>query len=223
MQNDNSQEQNPIDAQAAALLPEGASEVTAAQAEAAAEDEAYKPSKPEFKWYVVQTYSSMENAVERSIQERVARSNLDSKFGRILVPTEEVVEVKNGKKYTTNRKFYPGYVLIEMAMDDETWHLVKATNKVSGFLGGGKMHHPSALPEREVKEIFSRMNSGADKPRHKVEFEVGEVVRVKEGPFADFNGNVDEVNYEKSKVRLTVSIFGRPTPVDLDFSQIEKT
>ena len=117
----------------------------------------------------------------------------------------------------------PGNVLIEMAMNDETWHLVKATNKVSGFLGGGKMHHPSGLPEREVKEIFDRMNSGSDKPRHKVEFEVGEVVRVTEGPFADFNGNVDEVNYEKSRVRLTVSIFGRPTPVDLDFAQIEKT
>lgn len=214
MESDNSHEQ---------LLPEGASELTEEQLAAAALADAYKPSKPEFKWFVVQTYSSMENAVERSIQERVLRENLSDKFGRILVPTEEVVEVKNGKKYTTNRKFYPGYVLIEMAMNDETWHLVKATNKVSGFLGGGKMHHPSALPEREVKEIFSRMNSGADKPRHKVEFEVGEVVRVKDGPFADFNGNVDEVNYEKSKVRLTVSIFGRPTPVDLDFSQIEKT
>ena len=206
-----------------ALLPEGAAEAAAEQAAEAAQDEAYKPSKPEFKWYVVQTYSSMENAVERSNKERVIRGKLDEKYGRILVPTEEVVEVKNGVKRTTSRKFYPGYVLIEMAMNDETWHLVKATNKVSGFLGGGKMHHPSGLPEREVKEIFDRMNSGSDKPRHKVEFEVGEVVRVTEGPFADFNGNVDEVNYEKSRVRLTVSIFGRPTPVDLDFAQIEKT
>ena len=206
-----------------ALLPEGAAEAAAEQAAEAAQDEAYKPSKPEFKWYVVQTSSSMENAVERSNKERVIRGKLDEKYGRILVPTEEVVEVKNGVKRTTSRKFYPGYVLIEMAMNDETWHLVKATNKVSGFLGGGKMHHPSGLPEREVKEIFDRMNSGSDKPRHKVEFEVGEVVRVTEGPFADFNGNVDEVNYEKSRVRLTVSIFGRPTPVDLDFAQIEKT
>ena len=214
MESDNSHEQ---------LLPEGAAELTEEQLAAAALADAYKPSKPEFKWFVVQTYSSMENAVERSIQERVLRENLSDKFGRILVPTEEVVEVKNGKKYTTNRKFYPGYVLIEMAMNDETWHLVKATNKVSGFLGGGKMHHPSALPEREVKEIFSRMNSGADKPRHKVEFEVGEVVRVKDGPFADFNGNVDEVTYDKGKLKVSVSIFGRPTPVDLDFSQIEKT
>jgi len=185
--------------------------------------EAHKPTKPEFKWYVVQTHSSMENVVERSIKERVARSTLGDKFGRVLVPTEEVVEVKNGTKRTTTRKFYPGYVLIEMAMDDESWHFVKQINKVSGFLGGGKMHHPSALPEREVKEIFDRMNSGADKPRHKVEFEVGEVVRVNDGPFADFNGHVEEVNYEKSKVRVTVTIFGRSTPVDLDFSQVEKT
>ena len=206
-----------------ALLPEGAAEAAAEQAAEAAQDEAYKPSKPEFKWYIVHAYSGMEKAVERNIQERIARAGMQQKFGRILVPTEEVVEVKNGVKRTTSRKFYPGYVLIEMAMNDETWHLVKATNKVSGFLGGGKMHHPSGLPEREVKEIFDRMNSGSDKPRHKVEFEVGEVVRVTEGPFADFNGNVDEVNYEKSRVRLTVSIFGRPTPVDLDFAQIEKT
>ena len=206
-----------------ALLPEGAAELTEEQLAAAALAEAYKPSKPEFKWYVVQTYSSMENAVERSIQERVLRENLSDKFGRILVPTEEVVEVKNGKKYTTNRKFYPGYVLIEMAMNDETWHLVKATNKVSGFWGGEKIPPPSVCPERKVKKISARINGGGKNPRHKVEFEVGEVVRVKEGPFADFNGNVDEVNYEKSKVRLTVSIFGRPTPVDLDFSQIEKT
>ncbi len=185
--------------------------------------EAYKPSKPEFKWYVLQTYSSMENAVERSLQERIQREGLETKFGRILIPTEEVVEVKNGVKKTSQRKFYPGYVLLEMAMDDETWHLVKATSKVSGFLGGGKMHHPSALPEREVKEIFSRMDSGSDKPRHKVEFEVGEVVRVKDGAFADFNGSVEDVNYEKSRLRVTVTIFGRATPVDLEFSQVEKT
>ena len=213
MESDNSHEQ---------LLPEGAAELTEEQLAAAALADAYKPSKPEFKWFVVQTYSSMENAVERSIQERVLRENLSDKFGRILVPTEEVVEVKNGKKYTTNRKFYPGYVLIEMAMNDETWHLVKATNKVSGFLGGGKMHHPLPISDAEIKKIFDRMLDGSEKPRHKVEFEVGEVVRVKEGPFADFNGTVEDANYEKSKVRVSVTIFGRSTPVDLDFAQVEK-
>lgn len=185
--------------------------------------EAYKPTKPEFKWYVIHTYSSMENAVERSIQERVARAGLETKFGRILVPTEEVVEIKNGVKRTSQRKFYPGYVLIEMAMDDETWHLVKATSKVSGFLGGAKTHHPSPLPEREVKEIFDRMDSGTSKPRHKVEFEVGEVVRVTEGPFADFNGTIEEVNYERSRLRVMVTIFGRSTPCDVEFSHVEKT
>lgn len=177
---------------------------------------------PDMKWYVVHAYSGMEKAVERNIAERIARSGMQSKFGRILVPMEEVVEIKNGQKRTTERKFFPGYVLVEMVMDDDTWHLIKHTSKVTGFVGGGK-NRPSPISEAEVMKIVSQMQEGTDKPRHKVEFVVGEYVRVKEGPFADFNGSVEEVNYDKSKVRVAVTIFGRSTPVELEFSQIEKT
>jgi len=180
------------------------------------------PSNPDLRWYVVHAYSGMEKAVERNILERINRAGMQSKFGRILVPMEEVVEIKNGQKKTTERKFFPGYVLVEMIMDDESWHLVKHTNKVTGFVGGGKTR-PSPISEAEVQKIVSQMQEGTDKPRHKVEFVVGEYVRVKEGPFADFNGSVEEVNYEKSKVRVAVTIFGRSTPVELEFSQIEKT
>ena len=180
------------------------------------------PVNPDLRWYVVHAYSGMEKAVERNIMERVTRAGVQSKFGRILVPVEEVVEVKNGQKKTTERKFFPGYVLVEMVMDDETWHLVKHTNKVTGFVGGGKTR-PSPISEAEVQKIVGQMQEGTDKPRHKVEFVVGENVRVKEGPFADFNGMVEEVNYDKSKVSVAVTIFGRSTPVELEFSQIEKT
>ncbi len=176
----------------------------------------------DLRWYVVHAYSGMEKAVERNILERINRAGMQSKFGRILVPMEEVVEIKNGQKKTTERKFFPGYVLVEMVMDDESWHLVKHTNKVTGFVGGGKTR-PSPISEAEVMKIVSQMQEGTDKPRHKIEFVVGEYVRVKEGPFADFNGSVEEVNYEKSKVRVAVTIFGRSTPVELEFSQIEKT
>lgn len=175
----------------------------------------------ELRWYVVHAYSGMEKAVERNIQERIIRSDMQSKFGRILVPVEEVVEIRNGQKRTTERKFFPGYVLVEMVMDDETWHLIKHTNKVTGFVGGAK-NRPAPISELEVQKIVSQMQEGTDKPRHKVEFLVGESVRVKEGPFTDFNGSVEDVNYEKSKVRVSVTIFGRATPVELDFSQIEK-
>jgi transcriptional antiterminator NusG len=147
---------------------------------------------------------------------------MQSKFGRILVPTEEVVEMKNGQRKTTERKFFPGYVLVEMIMDDETWHLVKHTNKVTGFVGGAK-NRPSPISESDVQKIVSQMQEGTDKPRHKVEFMVGEYVRVKDGPFTDFNGSIEEVNYEKNKVRVSVTIFGRATPVELEFSQVEKT
>jgi len=174
------------------------------------------------RWYVVHAYSGMEKAVERNITENVSRAGLQSKFGRILVPMEEVVEVKNGQKRTTERKFFPGYVFVEMMMDDDTWHLVKHTNKVTGFVGGGKTR-PSPISEAEVLKIVSQMQEGTDKPRHKVEFMVGENVRVTEGPFADFNGSVEDVNYDKSKVHVAVTIFGRSTPVELDFSQVEKT
>jgi transcription termination/antitermination protein NusG len=164
----------------------------------------------------------MEKAVERNILERINQAGMQSKFGRILVPTEEVVEIKNGQKKTTERRFFPGYVLVEMVMDDESWHLVKHTNKVTGFVGGAK-NRPSPISEAEVRKIVNQMQEGTDKPRHKVEFEVGEYVRVKEGPFTDFNGTVEDVNYEKSKVRVSVTIFGRATPVELEFAQIEKT
>ena len=177
---------------------------------------------PDLRWYIVHAYSGMEKAVERNIVERIARSGMDTKFGRILVPTEEVVEVKNGQRKTTERRLFPGYVFVEMVMDDDTWHLVKHTSKVTGFVGGAK-NRPAPISEDEVQKIVSQMQEGTDKPRQKVEFIVGEFVRVKEGPFTDFNGSVEEVNYEKSKVRVSVMIFGRSTPVELEFSQIEKT
>lgn len=180
------------------------------------------PTNPDFRWYIVHAYSGMEKAVERNIVERINRAGMQAKFGRILVPTEEVVEVKNGQRKTTERRLFPGYVFVEMQMDDESWHLVKHTNKVTGFVGGAK-NRPAPISEEEVVKIVSQMQEGVEKPRHKVEFLVGEYVRVKDGPFTDFNGSVEEVNYDKSKVRVSVTIFGRATPVELEFSQIEKT
>ena len=179
-------------------------------------------ANPDLRWYVVHAYSGMEKAVERNILERINRAGMQSKFGRILVPTEEVVEIKNGQKRTTERRFFPGYVLVEMIMDDESWHLVKHTNKVTGFVGGAK-NRPAPISQKEVEDIVNQMQQGTEKPRHKVEFVVGEYVRVKDGPFTDFNGTVEEVNYDKNKVRVSVTIFGRATPVELEFSQIEKT
>ena len=181
---------------------------------------AYQPA-PGMQWYVVHAYSGMEKAVERNIVERINRAGMQSKFGRFLVPTEEVVEVKNGQKRTTERRFFPGYVLVEMVMDDESWHLVKHTNKVTGFVGGTG-NRPSPISEREVEKILAQMQEGVEKPRPKTLFEVGEMVRVKEGPFTDFNGNVEEVNYDKSRLRVSVTIFGRATPVELEFGQVEK-
>src|SRR3954462_14881715 len=181
-----------------------------------------KPTHPDMHWYVVHAYSGMEKAVERNIKERIARSGMPEMFGEILVPTEEVVEIKNGVKRTSERRFYPGYVLVQMVMNDDTWHLVKHTNKVTGFVGGAK-NRPAPIGDDEVKKILGKMEEGTEKPRHKVEFVVGEYVRVKDGPFTDFNGTVEEVNYEKSKVRVSVTIFGRATPVELEFSQVEKT
>ena len=173
------------------------------------------------RWYVVHAYSGMEKAVERNLRERVERSGMQAKFGRILVPTEEVVELKNGKKSVTERRFFPGYVLVEMLLDDESWHLVKHTSKVTGFVGGAR-NRPAPISEAEVMKIVNQMQEGVDKPRPKVQWQVGELVRVKDGPFTDFNGAVEEVNYEKSKVRVSVTIFGRATPVELDFAQVEK-
>ena len=173
------------------------------------------------RWYVVHAYSGMEKAVERNLRERIDRSGMQSKFGRILVPTEEVVELKNGKKSVTERRFFPGYVLVEMLMDDESWHLVKHTSKVTGFVGGAR-NRPAPISEAEVMKIVNQMQEGVDKPRPKVLWQVGELVRVKDGPFTDFNGAVEDVNYDKSKVRVSVTIFGRATPVELDFAQVEK-
>ena len=178
-------------------------------------------TNPDLRWYVVHAYSGMEKAVERNLRERIDRAGMQEQFGRILVPTEEVVEIKNGKKSVTERRFFPGYVLVEMAMSDDTWHLVKNTSKVTGFVGGAK-NRPSPISEDEVMKIVNQMKEGIEKPRPKVEWEIGEVVRVKEGPFTDFNGAIEEVNYDKSKMRVSVTIFGRATPVELDFSQIEK-
>ena len=173
------------------------------------------------RWYVVHAYSGMEKAVERNLRERIDRSGMQAKFGRILVPTEEVVELKGGKKAVSERRFFPGYVLVEMLMDDETWHLVKHTSKVTGFVGGAR-NRPAPISEAEVMKIVNQMQEGVERPRPKVQWTVGELVRVKEGPFTDFNGAVEEVNYEKSKVRVSVTIFGRATPVELDFAQVEK-
>ena len=173
------------------------------------------------RWYVVHAYSGMEKAVERNLRERIDRAGMQDKFGRILVPTEEVVELKNGKKSVTERRIYPGYVLVEMDMADDTWHLVKHTSKVTGFIGGAR-NRPAPISEAEVDKIVNQMKEGVDKPRPKVEWIVGELVRVKEGPFTDFNGAVEDVNYEKSKVKVSVTIFGRATGVELDFAQVEK-
>ena len=186
----------------------------------AVESAASAPASP-LRWYVVHAYSGMEKAVERNLQERIERGGMQAKFGRILVPTEEVVELKNGKKAVSQRRFFPGYVLVEMLMDDESWHLVKHTNKVTGFVGGAK-NRPSPISEAEVMKIVNQMQEGIEKPKPKVEWITGELVRVKDGPFTDFNGAVEDVNYDKSKVRVSVTIFGRATPVELDFAQVEK-
>lgn len=173
------------------------------------------------RWYAVHAYSGMEKSVHRALVERIERAEMQDKFGQILVPTEEVIEVKNGKKSVTERRLFPSYVFVEMEMTDDTWHLVKNTSKVTGFIGG-KSNKPSPIPQHEVDKILQQMQDGVEKPRPKVLYEVGEVVRIKDGPFTDFNGNVEEVNYEKSKVRVTVTIFGRATPVELEFGQVEK-
>ena len=174
------------------------------------------------RWYVVHVFSGMEKSVHKALMERIERAGLQTHFGQVLIPSEEVIEVKGGQKSITERRIFPGYVLIEMDLTDETWHLVKNTNRVTGFLGGAG-NRPTPISSKEVEKIMSQMEEGVEKPNPKVLFEVGELVRVKEGPFTDFNGNVEDVNYDKSKVRVSVAIFGRATPVELDFSQVEKT
>jgi len=172
-------------------------------------------------WYVVHAYSNFEHKVKESLVERVRRAGLQDKFGEILVPTEEVVEMREGQRRKSERKFFPGYVLVQMEMDDETWHLVKEVPKVLGFIGGSS-DKPAPISDKEAQAILNRVQEGVDKPRPKILFEPGEVVRVTDGPFNDFSGVVENVNYEKSKVRVAVQILGRSTPVELDFGQVEK-
>ncbi len=174
------------------------------------------------RWYVVHAYSGFEKSVQRALIDRVNRSGMQDSFGQILVPVEEVIELRNGQKTVTERKFFPGYVLVEMEMNDESWHLVKSTPKVTGFVGG-TANKPAPISEKEVAKIMQQMQEGVEKPRPKVLFEIGEVVRVKEGPFTDFHGSVEDANYEKNMLRVSVTIFGRATPVELDFAQVEKT
>lgn len=174
------------------------------------------------RWYVVHAYSGFEKSVQRALVDRIQRAGMEDMFGRILVPVEEVVEMKGGQKSISERKFFPGYVLVEMEMNDDTWHLVKNTSKVTGFVGGTATK-PTPISEKEVDKIMQQMQEGVEKPRPKTLFEIGEVVRVKEGPFTDFHGSVDDVNYEKSKLRVSVTIFGRATPVELEFGQVEKS
>ena len=173
-------------------------------------------------WYVVHAYSGYENFVMREINARVKRNSLENKIGEVVVPSEEVVEMKSGQKRKSVRKFFPGYVLVNMIMDDETWHMIRGIPRVLGFIGGTSQT-PSPITDREAASILQRVEEGVSKPKPKILFEPGEVVRVKEGPFIDFNGVVEEVNYEKSKLRVAVLIFGRSTPVELEFSQVEKT
>ena len=182
------------------------------------------------RWYVVHAYSGFEHQVSRSLKERIVRADMQEKFGDVLVPTEEVIEMRGGQKRKSERKFFPGYVLVQIEtneegktprIDDESWHLIKETSKVMGFIGG-TADKPLPIKDDEADAILQRVQDGVEKPRPKVLFEMGEAVRVKEGPFTDFHGNVEDVNYEKSKLKVSVSIFGRSTPVELDFSQVEK-
>ena len=172
-------------------------------------------------WYVVHAYSGFEKNVQKTLKERIEREGMADYFGQVLVPVEEVVDIKNGRKTISERKFFPGYVLVEMEMTDDSWHLVKSTPRVTGFIGGTG-NRPLPIMQREVDAILQQVQTGVEKPKPKVQFEVGQQVRVSEGPFADFNGVVEEVDYEKSRLKVSVSIFGRATPVELDFAQVEK-
>lgn len=174
------------------------------------------------RWYVVHAYSNFEAKVKQALEERIKRENLGHLFGKILIPTEEVVEMRMGQQRKSDRKFFPGYVLVQMELTDETWHLVKEIPKVLGFIGGTS-DRPAPISEKEAMAILNRVEEGVNKPRPKILFEAGEVVRVIDGPFKDFNGVVEEVNYEKNKLRISVLIFGRSTSVELAFGQVEKT
>ena len=175
----------------------------------------------DMRWYVVQAYSGFEKRVQLSLQTRIDRSDLKDQFGQVLIPTEDVVELKNGQKRTSERKFFPGYVLVQMTMSDAAWHLVKSVPRVSGFVGGTSTQ-PVPISDQEAQAILQQVVEGAEHPRPKYTFAPGEVVRVTDGPFQEFNGTVEDVNFEKSKLRVAVTIFGRSTPVELSFSQVEK-
>jgi len=174
------------------------------------------------RWYVVHAYAQYENSVAKALKERISRAGLDDHFGDILVPTEEVVEIKDGQKRTTERKFFPGYVFVSMEMNEDTWHLVKSTPKVLGFIGG-TAEKPAPISDKEANAILNRVEEAVERPKPKTLFEPGQQVRVNDGPFADFTGVVEEVNYDKNRLRVAVLIFGRSTPVELEFSQVEKT
>ncbi len=196
---------------AAPTAPEGSGAVVAV---------AEQPRNPNMKWYIIHSYSGFERKVKESLESRVRAFALESKIGKVLIPTESVTEVRNGKKYTVERMFYPGYVLVEMDMDDHVWHVVKATPRVTGFVGTGQQ--PTPLSEEEVQHIVYRAGESKDKPKLKVKFEKNETVRITEGPFATFTGIVDEVNDDRETLKVMVTIFGRSTPVELEFKQVEK-
>ncbi len=206
------------EAEAAVEKPEAEASPAAEEAEAEAPE---KDKNPNQRWYVVHAYSGFESYVKKVLESRIATSPHKKKFGDIMVPTEEVVEMREGSRRKSERKFFPGYVLVQMEMDNDTWHMVKEVPKVLGFIGGTS-DKPAPITEAEADAILNRVEEGVDRPRPKVLFEVGEVVRVNDGPFNDFNGVVEEVNYEKSKMLVSVQIFGRSTPVELTFGQVEK-
>jgi len=195
--------------------------VSLAEAETTMTETPAPTASATMQWYVVHAYSQYENSVKKALTERIKRAGLEAKFGQILVPTEEVMEIKDGVKRMTERKFFPGYVLVQMEMDEETWHLVKSTPKVMGFIGGTP-DKPAPISDKEAKRILNQVEESVEKPKPKTLYEPGEGVRVTDGPFADFTGVVEEVNYEKNRLRVAVLIFGRSTPVELEFSQVEK-
>ena len=190
-----------------------------AELEQQTQESSAQANKPKMRWYTLHVYSSMEKSVQKAIIERIERSELKDQFGEVLLPIEKVEENRNGRRFETERRMYPGYVFVEMVMNEETWHLMNSTPRVIEFLGN---NHPVPLSTREINEIKERMSVGAEKARPKITFEAGEVVRIKEGPFTDFNGRVEEVMYDKSRMRCFVSIFGRETSVELAFNEVEK-
>ena len=200
----------------ASATPPAEPEDSTGAASAAAE----APRNPNMKWYIIHSYSGFERKVRESLESRVQAFGLQDKIGRVLIPTESVTEVRGGKKYTSERMFYPGYVLVEMDMDDHVWHVVKSTPRVTGFVGTGQQ--PTPLSEEEVQNIVYRVGESKDKPKLKVKFEKNESVRITEGPFASFTGIVDEVNEDRETLKVMVTIFGRSTPVELEFGQVEK-